>query len=144
MTGHSFDDSDPYEQFMGRWSRALSQRCLDWIGPPTTARWLDVGCGTGIFTQLILDTCSPAALSAVDPAKAQIEGACRVARRGVVQFRLADAQALPFADPSFDVVIDLEQSTWQGIRSTGGAGVDRRPLPAPMTVPCKNPRLSQG
>jgi ubiquinone/menaquinone biosynthesis C-methylase UbiE len=104
MAGPSFDDGDAYERFMGRWSRALGRRFLDWIGPPAAARWLDVGCGTGIFTQLILDACWPAAVSAVDPSNAQIQGACRVARRGIVELRLADAQALPFADASFDIV----------------------------------------
>ena len=68
------------------------------------ARWLDVGCGTGIFTELVLDTCSPAAVFAVDPAEAQIDHACRqpVAQRA--NFRVADALALPFPDATFDVV----------------------------------------
>ena len=92
---------------MGRWSRALGQVFLDWAGPPADARWLDVGCGTGIFTELILDMCSPAAVVAVDPAKAQIERArCQpVGKRA--EFRLADAQALPFPEASFDVVASV-------------------------------------
>jgi len=74
------------------------------VAPPSGARWLEVGCGTGIFTELVLDTCSPAAVSAVDPAQAQIEHALRqpVAQRA--DFRVADAQSLPFADDAFDVV----------------------------------------
>jgi len=101
---HRFDDGAAYERFMGRWSRAVGAVFLDWVAPPAGARWLDVGCGTGIFTELILDTCSPAAVFAVDPAATQIDHACRqpVAQRA--DFRVADARALPFADGAFDVV----------------------------------------
>jgi ubiquinone/menaquinone biosynthesis C-methylase UbiE len=101
---HSFDDSAAYERFMGRWSRAAGTVFLDWMAPPTGARWLDIGCGTGIFTGLIFDACSPAAVFAVDPARAQIDHARRqpVAQRA--NFRVADAQALPFPDSIFDVV----------------------------------------
>jgi ubiquinone/menaquinone biosynthesis C-methylase UbiE len=101
---HSFHDGAGYEQFMGRWSRALGQRFLRWVAPPADARWLDVGCGTGIFTELILDRCSPAAVFAVDPAKAQIEHALSQPVGQRAEFWLADAQALPFPDTSFDVV----------------------------------------
>ena len=68
-----FDDGAAYERFMGRWSRAVGSAFLNWLAPPAGAHWLDVGCGTGAFTELVLDTCSPAAVSAVDPAKAQID-----------------------------------------------------------------------
>jgi ubiquinone/menaquinone biosynthesis C-methylase UbiE len=101
---YRFDDSAGYERFMGRWSRAVGVVFLDWVASPAGARWLDVGCGTGIFTELVLDMCSPAAVFAVDPAEAQIDRACRqpVAQRA--SFRVADAQALPFPDSTFDVV----------------------------------------
>lgn len=99
-----FDDSAGYERFMGRWSRAAGVVFLDWLAPPPNACWLDVGCGTGIFTELVLDRCSPAAVFGVDSEEAQIRGASRgPAARGAV-FRVADAQALPFSEAAFDVV----------------------------------------
>lgn len=101
----SFDDSAAYERFVGSWGRAAGAIFLDWLAPPSGARWLDVGCGTGLFTELILDTRSPAAVFAIDAAAAQIEHARRkpVARRA--EFQVGDAQALPFPDSSFDVVV---------------------------------------
>ena len=104
MTRVVFDDGATYDKCMGRWSRAVGKTFLDWMAPPEGARWLDVGCGTGVFTQLVLDTCSPASVIAVDPAIAQIDYARRQAVGRVADFRLADAQALPLPDRSFDVV----------------------------------------
>ncbi len=101
---HHFDDGAAYELFMGRWSQAAGSVFLDWLAAPRNAHWLDVGCGTGVFTRLILDRCHPVAVSAVDPAPAQIDHALRqdIARRA--SFQVADAQSLPFSDGDFDVV----------------------------------------
>jgi ubiquinone/menaquinone biosynthesis C-methylase UbiE len=99
-----FDDSAAYERLMGRWSRAVGSIFLEWVAPPPGARWLEVGCGTGIFTELVLDACSPAAVCAVDPAQAQIDHARRQPAAQRADFRVVDAQALPFPDGTFDVI----------------------------------------
>jgi ubiquinone/menaquinone biosynthesis C-methylase UbiE len=90
---------------MGRWTRAIGTIFLDWLAPPTDARWLDIGCGTGVFTDLIVSTCSPATVVAIDPSEPQIEVARKKAIAQRVDFRVADSQKLPFSDNTFDIVV---------------------------------------
>jgi len=40
---------------MGRWSRAVATPFLRWLRAPANAEWLDVGCGTGILSELVLN-----------------------------------------------------------------------------------------
>ena len=40
---------NPYEQYIGRWSRRMAPLFLAWLDPPADQRWLDVGCGTGVL-----------------------------------------------------------------------------------------------
>jgi ubiquinone/menaquinone biosynthesis C-methylase UbiE len=98
----AFDAADQYELFMGRWSRAAGEKFLDWLAPATGLRWLDVGCGTGAFTQLIARRCEPKSLSGADPAPAQIEHARKQVPEAT--FQVADAARLPFHDGAFDIV----------------------------------------
>jgi ubiquinone/menaquinone biosynthesis C-methylase UbiE len=100
-----FDDSAAYERFMGRWSRAVAPVFLDWLAPSPAACWLEVGCGTGICTGLIVDGCSPASLIGVDSSQAQIEHARGLPIGAHADFRVADALALPFPEATFDVVV---------------------------------------
>jgi ubiquinone/menaquinone biosynthesis C-methylase UbiE len=102
---HSFDDSAGYERFIGIWGRAAGAAFLDWVAPPPAVRWLDVGCGTGLFTELILGTRSPRQVIAVDQAASQIEYARRKPALQRAGFRVADAQSLPFPNAAFDVVV---------------------------------------
>lgn len=104
MTGLIFSDGEAYEQFMGRWSHEVGAAFLAWLEPPKGARWLDVGCGTGIFTQLISVGCAPASVTAVDPAEPQIASGRKRVPLMKAEFRIAEAQDLPFADGTFDVV----------------------------------------
>jgi SAM-dependent methyltransferase len=102
--GIRFDDGAAYERFMGRWSRAAGARFLDWIDPPPQARWLDVGCGTGAFTQLVSERCQAAAIVAIDPAAAQIAYARRTLDAGLVEFHIAAGETMPWQDATFDIV----------------------------------------
>jgi ubiquinone/menaquinone biosynthesis C-methylase UbiE len=104
-TAHTFDDSAAYERFVGNWGRAAGAIFLDWLAPPTGAHWLDVGCGTGLFTELIVDTRSPATVLGIDPAPAQVEHARRKPMARRAHFQVGDAQALPFPDSLFNVVV---------------------------------------
>jgi ubiquinone/menaquinone biosynthesis C-methylase UbiE len=100
-----FGDADAYERFMGRWSRAVAPVFLRWLDRPRRASWLDVGCGTGILSEALLDLCDPSSVDGIDSSAAQIAAAAsgRAARLG--RFQKADAMELPFADRSFSNVV---------------------------------------
>jgi trans-aconitate methyltransferase len=67
-----FDDGAAYEQAMGVWSRFAGEVFLDWLAPPSGWRWIDVGCGSGAFTALLMQRCAPADAQGVDPSEAQL------------------------------------------------------------------------
>lgn len=98
-----FDDGAAYERAMGRWSRAAAPIFLQWLAPPASARWLDVGCGTGVLAHTLLELSSPAMVVGIDPEVAQIAQASRGPAAGRATFQVADARKLPFADASFDI-----------------------------------------
>jgi ubiquinone/menaquinone biosynthesis C-methylase UbiE len=100
-----FDDGAAYEQMMGVWSRLVGDIFLDWLKPATGLRWIDVGCGNGAFTELIMSRCAPAEVKGIDPSEGQLAFArSRPGARGA-DFREGDAMALPFATGSFDVAV---------------------------------------
>ena len=101
---YRFDDGEAYERYMGRWSRAACAQFLPWIEAPAGAAWLDVGCGTGVMTEAVLASASPATIEAIDPSQAQVALARSRIASPHARFEVADACALPFADASFDVV----------------------------------------
>ena len=102
-----FDDGAGYEQMMGRWSALVGERFLDWITVPTGARWADVGCGNGAFTQQIVQRAAPAEVWAFDPSPGQLSYArTRLpANAPPVHWAEGDAMKLPLADASCDVAV---------------------------------------
>lgn len=100
-----FTDGAAYERLMGRWSRAVGDIFLDWIEAPANLRWLDIGCGTGVFTEQVIRGYAPAAVSGIDPSPEQLTFAETRMERGTAEFRVGDAQDLPFSDGSFDIAV---------------------------------------
>ncbi len=100
----TWEQGRAYERYVGRWSREVAPRFLDWLRIPPGLRWLDVGCGTGALSAAILDACTPASVDGVEPSEGFLETA--VAELGNrVTFHRADASALPLDDGSVDVVV---------------------------------------
>ena len=101
----SWRGGDLYEAYMGRWSRLVAPEYVGWLGPPDGARWLDVGCGTGVLTQAVLDGCAPASVLGVDPSDGFVADARKRVADPRASFEVADAESLPVDPGSVDVVV---------------------------------------
>src|SRR5262245_29677212 len=96
---------DSYDRYMGRWSRGIAPRFLDWLDAPDGLDWLEVGCGTGALSAAILAQCRPKSLVSIDSS----EGFVKTARANVpdrrAEFQVGDAQALAAETASKDVIV---------------------------------------
>lgn len=99
-----FEDGAAYEGAMGRCSRAAGEEFLEWLSMPDGLKWLDVGCGTGSFTEIVLGH-APRAISAIDPSEEQIAFAKSKRWADQVDFRVGDAMSLPYDADMFDVAV---------------------------------------
>jgi SAM-dependent methyltransferase len=100
----SFDVcADAYDRFMGRFSRPLAARFVALVGADAGQRALDVGCGPGALTQELVARLGSTAVSAIDPSELFV--AAVRARLPEVDVRHGVAEALPFADDSFDIAM---------------------------------------
>ena len=100
-----FTDGEAYERLMGRWSRLVGDVFLDWLDVPNDLRWLDVGCGNGAFTEVLIARCAPAGVIAIDPSEDQLEFARKRREAKAAEFRVGDAQKMTFDAGSFDVAV---------------------------------------
>ncbi len=100
-----FDDGAAYERYMGTWSQRAGGAFLDWLAPASGLRWLDVGCGNGAFTEMLVERCAPASVAGIDPSEAQLAYARTRPALRAAQFRQGDAMALPFPDGTFDAAV---------------------------------------
>jgi SAM-dependent methyltransferase len=100
-----FDDGAAYERYMGKWSQLAGDAFLDWLAPKSGWRWLDVGCGNGAFTEMVVERCAPVSVHGIDPAEGQLAYARSQPAARVAQYQLGDAMALPFPDNSFDAAV---------------------------------------
>ena len=60
---------ESYDLYMGRWSRRIAPRFVDWLALPDGRDWVEVGCGTGALSAAILAGAAPASLMAIEPSE---------------------------------------------------------------------------
>lgn len=90
---------------MGRWSTVVAGPFLDWLALPEGLDWLDDGCGSGSFTEVLVSRQRPLSVVGVDPSPAQLAFARQRIGTARASFVDGDAQALPLADASVDVAV---------------------------------------
>ncbi|NLG22242.1 MAG: methyltransferase domain-containing protein [Actinomycetales bacterium] len=99
----AFLAADAYDSFMGRFSRHLAGPFADRAGVAAGQRALDVGCGPGALTAVLVERLGVEQVEAVDPAPAFVEAIGQ--RLPGVTVRLGTAEALPQEDDSVDVTM---------------------------------------
>ena len=104
-TSIQWTDADANERFMGRWSRIAGHEFVRWLDLPAGLRWLDVGCGTGALTKVVLDDCGPAEAVGIDPAEAQLSQVRRQVTDPKVTFVSGSGISIPFDEAEFDVAV---------------------------------------
>lgn len=97
--------ADPYERYVGRWSRRIAPQFLQALRVKPGATWADIGCGTGALTQAVLDTQQPRAVRAVDRAPGFVATARQRIQDPRVQIEVADAVALPLPEGAVDAAV---------------------------------------
>src|SRR5689334_12904871 len=96
--------AESYARFMGRYSLPLAEALLDRCASLAPGhRALDVGCGPGVLTGLLVDRLGPEAVSAVDPSTTFVAAARE--RLPGVDVREGTADPLPYDDDTFDATL---------------------------------------
>ena len=94
-----------YEPYVGRWSRLVAKDFLAWLRAPPCLDWLDVGCGTGALTEVIVQQTRPRSVVGIDASAGFVAHARAHITDPRVTFDTADAQSLPVESARFDAAV---------------------------------------
>ena len=100
----SWQSGDPYEYYMGRWSKLVAEKFVDWLSPRTGLHWLDVGCGSRALSEAIVNRRNPVSVVAID----QSEGFVRTSMQRLgdkASCKVGNALSLPLDDATIDVAV---------------------------------------
>jgi SAM-dependent methyltransferase len=127
----SFDvPPEAYDSFMGRYSAPLAVEFVRAARLPADGRALDVGCGTGSLTAVLVERYGQDEVAGVDPSSSFVTSTA--ARFPWADIRHGIAEDLPFADDTFDAALaelvvhfmtDASAGVREMVRVTGPGGV---------------------
>ena len=103
--GDRWQDGAAYEGFIGRWSRSVAAGFVPWLGLGTGLEWLDVGCGTGVLTRVVLRLAAPSRVTGIDPSGPFLEAARDATDDPRATFVEGAGGALPLSSGSVDAVV---------------------------------------
>jgi SAM-dependent methyltransferase len=95
--------ADAYDRFMGRYSVPLAPQLADFAEVSAGQQVLDVGCGPGALTAVLVERVGVDSVKAVDPSEPFVDAARE--RHPGVDIRRASAEQLPFGEDMFDAAL---------------------------------------
>jgi SAM-dependent methyltransferase len=95
------DDGAAYELFLGRWTRGLADRFLDFAQFSPDGALLDVGTGTGSLAFAMAQRWPTRTVVGIDIAEAYVAYARSKSNGASAMFETGDAAKLPYDDGSF-------------------------------------------
>ena len=94
---------DKYDRFMGRYSRELAPRFIEFAGVDSGMTVVDVGCGPGALTERLVQRVGARNVAAADPSEPFVAAATE--RAPDADVRIAAAEELPWEDDRFDAAL---------------------------------------
>jgi SAM-dependent methyltransferase len=98
-------NAQSYEAYVGRWSRIVAREFVAWLAIPPDRRWLDIGCGTGALSDIILHDAPPKSVAGLDSSEEYISFARQSLQDTRAAFHVGAVESLPFSDGAFDAVV---------------------------------------
>ena len=126
--------ADAYDRFVGRYGPSLAPALVGFAGVKPGMRALDVGCGPGALAAALVDQLGAASVSAADPSTPFVD-ACKTRLPGVDVVE-APAEALPFADRTFDATLSQLVVNFMGDPDAGVREMARVTRPGGVVASC--------
>jgi SAM-dependent methyltransferase len=101
----NWTSANAYNAFMGRWSRLIALEYIRWLDPSPGLRWLDLGCGTGALTKVLLELTDPTSILACDPSEPLLSVAQRHISDPRVTFLVGGSDNIPRSLGTMDAFV---------------------------------------
>ena len=125
---------DKYDRFMGRYSRELAPRLIEFAGVEPGMVVVDVGCGPGALTERLVQRVGAGNVAAADPSEPFV--AATTERAPGADVRQAAAEDLPWEDDRFDAALSQLVVNFMRDADTGVSEMRRVTRPGGVVAAC--------
>jgi ubiquinone/menaquinone biosynthesis C-methylase UbiE len=125
---------DKYDRFMGRYSRELAPRLIEFARVDSGMAIVDVGCGPGPLTERLVERVGAGNVAAADPSEPFVAAATE--RAPGADVRQAAAEELPWADHRFDAALSQLVVNFMRDADAGVSEMRRVVRPGGMVAAC--------
>ena len=126
--------ADKYDRFMGRYSRELAPRLIEFAGVEPGMAVVDVGCGPGPLTERLVDRVGADKVAAADPSEPFVAAVGE--RAPGADVRQAPAEELPWEDDRFDAALSQLVVNFMRDADAGASEMRRVVKPGGIVAAC--------